>query len=41
MLPYLAAKCKGVNPFLVVAVSDALFSNNTDATYVVCVGEKK
>lgn len=32
MLPYFAAKCKGVNPFLVVAVSDAPFSNKTDAT---------
>lgn len=33
ILPYLAAKCKGVNPFLVVAVSDAPFSNKTDATW--------
>lgn len=35
MLPYLAAKCRGVKPFLVVAVSDAPFSNKTDAT---CIG---
>lgn len=32
MLPYFDAKCSGVNPFLVVAVTEASFSNNTDAT---------
>lgn len=38
ILPYLAAKCKGVNPFLVVAVREALFSNKTDAT---CIQSQK
>ena len=31
-LPYLAARCKGVNPFLVVAVNEALCSSKTEAT---------
>ena len=31
-LPYLAAKCKGVNPFLVAALIEALCSSKIDAT---------
>lgn len=33
MLPYFAARCKGVNPFLVVAFNDAPLSIKTPATY--------
>lgn len=34
MLPYLAAICKGVKPFLVVALREALFSTRIVATCI-------
>jgi len=33
IFPYLAAKWRGVKPFLVVAVRDAPFSRRTEATW--------